>query len=111
MKKAYISGKITGIENQAEGLFNEAEQEVRDLGFEPVNPMKLNHEHDQSWEAYMKEDIKALCDCDVIYMLNNYKDSLGARVELNLANNLKIKVIRQFDMQRGKDMLDCELNS
>lgn len=94
-KKAYISGKISGIEDRAIELFEQAEKELIDLGFEPVNPMKLNHQHDLSWESYMKEDIKALCDCDSIYLLRNYSDSRGALLELAIATELKIKVIYQ----------------
>jgi len=93
--KAYISGKITGIEDRAVELFEEAEKEIIELGYEPVNPMKLNHQHDLSWESYMKQDIKALCDCEIIYLLRNYSDSKGALLELAIATELKIKVIYQ----------------
>lgn len=94
-KKAYISGKITGMEEKARELFDQAEKEVISLGYEPINPMKLNHTHDLTWEAYMKQDIKALCDCDVIYLLRNYSDSRGALLELAIANELKLEVIYQ----------------
>jgi hypothetical protein len=94
-KKAYISGKITSIEARAVVLFEQAEKELIEMGYEPVNPMKLNHQHDLSWESYMKEDIKALCDCDFIYLLRNYSDSKGALLELAIATELKIKVIYQ----------------
>jgi hypothetical protein len=93
--KAYISGKITGIESRAIVLFEQAEKELIEMGYEPVNPMKLNHKQDSSWESYMKEDIKALCDCEFIYLLRNYSDSKGALLELAIATELKIKVIYQ----------------
>jgi hypothetical protein len=92
MKKIYISGKITGIEAQAAQLFEQAETDIRNAGFEPVNPMKLNHNHDKSWESYMKADLKALLDCDGIFMLNNWTDSKGALIELDLALKLKIPI-------------------
>jgi hypothetical protein len=41
----------------------------------------------------MKEDIKFLLDCDFIFMLDNWQESRGAIIELNLAMNLKIKVL------------------
>ena len=95
MKKAYISGKITGIEDQAPELFKKAEAELLEKGFQPVNPMTLNHNHDKSWHSYMKEDVKALCDCDVIYLLSNWKDSKGAIIENQIANYLGLEVIFQ----------------
>jgi hypothetical protein len=43
----------------------------------------------------MKEDIKALCDCDQIFMLSNWVDSKGAIIEHAIAMYLGIKVIYQ----------------
>lgn len=91
-RKIYISGKISGIENEAPELFSAAEKELQKKGFETVNPMTLNHEHDKSWNSYMKEDIKALCDCDEIFMLSNWTSSRGAIIEHTIANYLGIKV-------------------
>jgi hypothetical protein len=93
--KVYISGKITGIEDQAPALFAKAASDVAAMGHEPVNPMTINHDHDQTWQSYMKADVKALCDCDAIYMLSNYKDSKGALIELQIANHLELNVLHQ----------------
>lgn len=90
--KIYISGKISGIENKAFEIFERAEEKLKLEGFDVVNPMKINHQHDNSWESYMKEDIKSLCDCDAIYMLNNWSDSKGAKIELDLAMSLGLDV-------------------
>lgn len=94
-KKVYISGKVTGIKKEAARLFQEAEDFINKEGdFVAVNPMKLDHsQHDKSWEAYMKMCITALMDCDYIFMLNNWRWSEGARVELELATTLRIKRI------------------
>lgn len=95
MKKIYISGKITGMEEEAYALFEKAESDIKKLMWEPVNPMKLKHDHDKSWQSYMRECVKALCDCHCIYMLNNYRDSPGALIELEIAIQLGIDVIFQ----------------
>lgn len=98
-KKCYISGKISGIEHQAPELFANAEKEVVLLGFQPVNPMTINHSgHDQSWEGFMKEDIKALMDCDAIYLLRNFRTSKGANIEKILAEELKMEVLYQNEL-------------
>jgi hypothetical protein len=93
--KIYISGKITGIETEAAALFEAAEQEVIEMGHTPINPMKLPHDHDKSWQSYMREDIKALCECEAIYMVRNYTKSAGALLELNIACSLGFKIIHQ----------------
>lgn len=102
--KIYISGKITGIEGEAPALFEEAEKKLCSIGFEIVNPLKLNHEHDKSWHSYMKEDVKALCECDEIFMLSNWTDSKGAIIEHTIAMFLGLKVRYQSadDYQQPK---------
>ena len=97
MSKIYISGKITGIESEALLLFAKAEKELQSKGHETVNPMALNHNHDKTWHSYMKEDIKALCDCDTIYMLANWRDSKGAIIEMEIANMIGLKVIYEAE--------------
>lgn len=93
MNKIYISGKITGIEKEAPAIFEKAEKELQAQGFETVNPMKLPHNHDKTYKSYMRECVKALCDCDSIYMLTNWKNSDGAKTEFDVAGKLWIKII------------------
>lgn len=93
--KAYISGKITGVEKYAKVEFNFAEKVLTAAGFNVINPFKLPADHDLSWSSYMRVCIKALCDCKHIYMLRNWKRSKGAIVEYLIARVLKIKVIYQ----------------
>lgn len=90
----YISGKITGLDfNDAYKTFLDAQLKYESVGFEVINPMRINHEHDGSWENYMKADLKAMLDCTHIYMLKNWHLSRGANIEYNLARELGIIVI------------------
>jgi len=97
MKKIYISGKITGIEYEAVELFANAQTMLREKGYHTVNPLELNHTHDKSWRNFMREDVKAMCECDIIYMLDNWMDSKGARAELQIAILLEMKVYYHYD--------------
>jgi hypothetical protein len=94
-KRVYISGKISGLkEFEAKELFYKAENYiVYDLCHECVNPMTINHDHNKSWESYMKENLKAMFYCQIIAMLPNWTESRGARIELNLAIELGLEVI------------------
>lgn len=96
--KIYISGKISGLPHAiALSKFKVAERMLIEEDYAPINPMELNHtEHDQSWKSFMRVDLKALCDCDVIYMLNNYEESRGAKIELQLARDLGMKIIYEL---------------
>ena len=93
IKTIYISGKVTGIEAQAKELFDDIEQRLISEGYGVVNPMSLRHDHDKSWQSYMRECLDALLKCDAIYVLPNYKQSQGAMIELQLASTLGMEVI------------------
>jgi len=93
MKKVYISGKITGLPIEvAFSNFNNAEIKLKENGYETVNPMTINHDHNKSWENYMRVDLKALLDCDCIYMLQDWHKSKGANIEYNLAKDLGLTI-------------------
>lgn len=100
--KVYISGKISGIEDDAPALFKMAELRIKALGHEAVNPMELPHDHGKTWHDYMREDIRAMCDCDAIYMLSNWADSKGAIVEHGLAATLGLRIIYESAQEIGE---------
>jgi hypothetical protein len=98
MKKCYIAGKIGDLpfteymENFAVGKV-----EAENLGYTGVSPTDLPHQHDRTWAAYMKEDLKALMDCEAVYALRNWRHSPGAIVEVELAMKLGLTIIFQKD--------------
>lgn len=92
-EKIYISGKISGIEEEAPELFEQAENALKEKGYDTVNPVTLNHDHDKSWQSFMREDVKAMLDCDSIYMMSNWTTSKGAKIEREIAIHLGLKVI------------------
>jgi hypothetical protein len=96
MKKIYISGKITGLDYEdALRKFNEAEEFLKLAEHEVVNPMTIEHNHDKTWESYMKVDLIEMLKCDVVYMLKNWHDSKGARMEFDIAEKLGIQILFQ----------------
>ena len=94
--KVYISGKITGLEYQeAYKIFEDAEKEVKNMGGVPVNPMKLEHKPNADWYDFMEKDIAELLRCEGIYMLENWGNSKGARIEYNIAREMDLKIVFQ----------------
>lgn len=93
--KIYIAGKVTGMEEEAKVLFDEAERKLSaQIACTIVNPLKLNHNHDKSWESYMKVCIAELVQCDAIFLMKNWnRDSKGAALELHNAKALKLLVM------------------
>jgi hypothetical protein len=94
MKTIYIAGKIGGLPTEVyTDNFEEAEKTVIEMGYKPISPVKLPHDHDKTWESYMKEDLIALICCDAVFAQRNWISSRGATIEVNLAMNLKIPII------------------
>lgn len=96
--KIYISGQITGLElAEAERIFSEAETLLTDAGHTVINPMKiLPYSPELTWKDYMKADIKVLVDCDAIYMLSNWPNSKGAKLEYDIAQGLGMTTLYQI---------------
>lgn len=96
MNKCYIAGKIGGLDMvEYMWKFASAKEEVRALGFEPISPVDLPHNHGRTWSEYMREDMKAMLDCTHVYALTNWRQSPGATIEVNTALALGINIIHQ----------------
>lgn len=100
MRKVYISGKITGLEETAtRERFLLAQGKWLGRGYDVVNPfavydfLKQEKICELNWANIMVYDLFALKDCGVIYMLDGWMDSPGARIERDFASRLGLEVI------------------
>lgn len=93
--KVYISGQISGLPKfWYESKFLEAELYNIDLGRNPINPLYLKPFLGiKKYWFYMISDLWALIFCDGIYMLNNWENSRGAKIEHFIAKKLKKTII------------------
>lgn len=96
----YISGKMTGVKDLNRFKFEQAEVLLRCNGYEVVNPHKiLPYFPDLTWKDYMKADIKALMDCDMVAVLDDWMWSKGACVEIGLALDLDYPIISAHTLE------------
>lgn len=100
--KVYISGKITGLPDCNRPKFLAAEALIIKKGLIPVNPHKLDDEHNKSWVAYMKACIAALIWCDAVFVLDDWNKSRGAIREIFIALFLQIPVYEIETMNEVK---------
>jgi len=92
--RVYLSGKITGLPDlQVRAQFARSAERLQKAGFETVNPMELDHTHDQFWESYMRVDLQSMLTCDAIYMMPGWEHSRGAKLEYELAKELNFHFI------------------
>lgn len=87
--KVFISGKVTGLDiDEAYKNFEEAEETLLKWGYEVVNPIKLCNA-DWSWIRCMIVCLWHLTWCEKIYLLDNWHESRGARIEYKWAKLLR----------------------
>lgn len=86
MTKVYISGQITGLPfEETKAKFDAAEAELREQGYEVVNPLNNGISFNAPWELHVAMDIVLLVGCHAIYMLPDWAYSKGATLEKNIA--------------------------
>jgi hypothetical protein len=96
--RIYIAGKVTG-EDKFETIvkFQKAADQIKAMGFHPVNPLEVVGTWDITWKDAMKTAIKSMLDCDAVFLLPCSSHSKGARIELSLAFNIDIPLFTEFE--------------
>ena len=88
MRRVYLSGPMTGIVDWNYPAFNAAAVELRELGFEVVNPAENGLAPESDWAQHMRLDVARMMECDGLVMLPGWQESKGARIEHRLAIDL-----------------------
>lgn len=108
--RCYIAGPIAGVPDFRE-RFAAAVPAVEALGYEAVNPCDIppvDHEGEcppgyspgeegehTSSACFMRADLRALLDCDAIYLLPGWRESRGATTEHAVAVACGIPVLEE----------------
>lgn len=96
-EKIYISGKITGVARyKYHHQFSVKADLLKTRGYIVLNPVRLNEPlamQDMGYEDLMKICFAYVDVADVIYMLDGWEDSPGARREHERAVNAGKNVI------------------
>ncbi|CVK17100.1 protein of unknown function (DUF4406) [Apibacter mensalis] len=90
-KKVYIAGKVTGLNyREAFTEFKKIEKDLIGQGYEVINPLEIVPSNN-SWEDAMKICIRELTSCYAIYLLPNWHQSRGAKLEAHIASELGLE--------------------
>ena len=86
---------MTGLPDFNYPAFNDAEDKLRELGWLVANPAHIRThpghlEGDAVWNYYIRQAIPMLLSANDIALLPGWQDSKGAKLELLIAQNLRM---------------------
>jgi hypothetical protein len=104
--KIYIAGPMTGIEDWNFPAFFEVEKQLKELGYEVINPAHNDgktleealasagtpERPNNSWGYYMRRDLPSVLAVDGICVLPDWQRSKGARLEVQVAQALGLPI-------------------
>jgi len=107
--RLYIAGPMTNLEDLNYPAFRNSEALLQAAGYVVNNPASIDERHEatqrrsgtrcltcaggtHSWSWYMRQAIKMMLDCDGVATLQGWRDSRGARIEVELAQTLEMPV-------------------
>lgn len=97
----YLSGKISGDKNYKE-KFEKYKKKFTAEGYIVLNPAEISlPEYSNSWYQYMMVCLNLLKNADIIFLLDDYKDSTGALIELEFAKKMN-KII--WNCEEGEEL-------
>lgn len=112
MKRIYLSGPMSNMPDFNFPAFNAEADRLRALGYDVVNPVDINPDTTTPYNECLRNDLKALLDCDTIAMLEGWMNSNGAHLEMNVAHRVGINIVEARDIQqpavRDDDVIDAE---
>ena len=90
MRRVYIAGPITGVDDYRE-RFAVVETTLQQLSVEPVNPACAPE--GLTYRRYIDRGLELLSGCDAICMLQGWHKSVGASLEKAYADAVGLPVI------------------
>ncbi len=93
LKRAYVSGPMTGYKDHNFPAFDEAAKGLRDRGYAVCSPAdtsiflgKLDH------SVYLRFDFERILEADFLVGLRGWQASMGALAEMLMATRMGVKV-------------------
>ena len=104
--KIYIAGPMSGIKDWNFPAFFEAEEQLKELGYEVINPAHNDGETleealasagtperpTNSWAYYMRRDLPGVLSVDALCVLPDWQKSKGASLEVQVAQALGLPI-------------------
>lgn len=99
--RVYIIGAVTGLDPEdVRNKFAHSELQLKNMGMVPVNPISFVPEG-APWVQAMRLCIKALVDCDAVFLQPDWQESKGGVLELMIARNLDMTILTESIRRSG----------
>lgn len=118
-KVAYLAGPMSGYEEYNFPAFFRAEEHLKELGFDVINPARIDQEElgfnpqvDTVDAAFLKEavkrDLDGVIEADCLVLLQGWENSKGANAEIGVAKWLKkpVYIYPTLNPLEGESILD-----
>jgi len=93
METFYISGRMTGLPDWGRANFQAAEEFLKEQGHAVINPASsFAGRTDLPREAYIRMDVHLLLNATGIFLLSNWQESQGAKLEYAIAKELGLVI-------------------
>ena len=89
-RRLYVSGPMSGYPDCNYPEFRRVAALLAGEGYDVVDPSVVGN--GRSYREILKEDIRALLDCDGVAVLPGWLNSKGAKAEVGLAQTLQMPV-------------------
>lgn len=101
----YLAGKMTGIEEFNYPMFNATAARLRAQGYTVLNPAEIDGgSSHKPRDFYLRIAIGLLLQADAVAVMDGWRDSRGACLELMVALELGMPVFRAEDMTMIEDL-------
>lgn len=95
--RLYVAGPMSGCDEWNYPAFHEAARRLRAKGYDVVSPAELDEEGhvvgSKPWEWYMRRDLWALLGCEAVAVLDGWRQSKGASLEVYVASALGMPIV------------------
>lgn len=102
--KVYISIPISGHdEKKVREHADRIKAALSRAGHRPVNPFDIYVGHAPTYVEFLCADLRALADCDAIFLCEGWQFSRGCRIEANFAKEFGKQFMYESQPERVSD--------
>ena len=106
----YVSGPMRGIDEFNFPAFHAAAAHLRSMGYTVISPAEsFDGRTDLAAEDYLRVDIESLLRSDIVVLLPGWRNSVGVKVELTVAEAIGLPVYELEDFrlnERAAELVD-----